>query len=63
MRPCGDRDLQVRGADLRQCDVAGNLQLTKGMIEDFVKKNKAQLWIQHDYTSGIKRKIAPAYYD
>jgi glyoxylase-like metal-dependent hydrolase (beta-lactamase superfamily II) len=32
-------------------------------IEDFVKQNHAQLWIQHDYTSGIKRKIAPAYYD
>lgn len=33
------------------------------MIEEFVKKNKAQLWIQHDYTAGIKRKIAPEYYE
>jgi N-acyl homoserine lactone hydrolase len=32
-------------------------------IEEFVKNNQAQLWIQHDYTSGIKRKIAPAFYD
>jgi N-acyl homoserine lactone hydrolase len=32
-------------------------------IEDFVKQNHAELWIQHDYTSGIKRKIAPAFYD
>jgi N-acyl homoserine lactone hydrolase len=32
-------------------------------IEEFVKQNHAQLWIQHDYTSGIKRKIAPAFYD
>jgi glyoxylase-like metal-dependent hydrolase (beta-lactamase superfamily II) len=32
-------------------------------IEDFVKANHAQLWIQHDYTSGSKRKIAPAFYD
>jgi N-acyl homoserine lactone hydrolase len=32
-------------------------------IENFVKQNNAQLWIQHDYTSGIKRKIAPAFYD
>ena len=32
-------------------------------IEDFVKQNHAQLWIQHDYVSGIKRKIAPAFYD
>jgi glyoxylase-like metal-dependent hydrolase (beta-lactamase superfamily II) len=32
-------------------------------IEEFVKQNHAQLWIQHDYTSGIKRKIAPEFYD
>jgi glyoxylase-like metal-dependent hydrolase (beta-lactamase superfamily II) len=36
---------------------------SRAMIEDFVKKNKAQLWIQHDYTAGSKRKIAPEYYD
>ena len=36
---------------------------SRAMIEDFVKQNHAQLWIQHDYTSGIKRKIAPAFYD
>jgi N-acyl homoserine lactone hydrolase len=36
---------------------------SRAMIEDFVKKNKAQLWIQHDYTAGIKRKIAPEFYD
>jgi hypothetical protein len=33
------------------------------MIEEFVKQNHAQLWIQHDYTAGIKRKIAPAFYE
>jgi glyoxylase-like metal-dependent hydrolase (beta-lactamase superfamily II) len=32
-------------------------------IEAFVKQNQAQLWIQHEYTTGIKRKIAPAFYD
>ncbi len=32
-------------------------------IEAFVKQNNAQLWIQHDYISGTKRKIAPAFYD
>ena len=32
-------------------------------IEAFVKQNNAQLWIQHDYTTGIKRKIAPEFYD
>jgi N-acyl homoserine lactone hydrolase len=36
---------------------------SRAMIEEFVKKNHAQLWIQHDYTSGIKRKIAPEYYE
>jgi glyoxylase-like metal-dependent hydrolase (beta-lactamase superfamily II) len=36
---------------------------SREMIEEFVKQNQAQLWIQHDYTSGIKRKIAPEYYD
>jgi N-acyl homoserine lactone hydrolase len=32
-------------------------------IEAFVKQNNAQLWIQHDYIGGTKRKIAPAFYD
>jgi N-acyl homoserine lactone hydrolase len=32
-------------------------------MEEFVKQNHAQLWIQHDWAEGMKRKIAPAYYD
>jgi glyoxylase-like metal-dependent hydrolase (beta-lactamase superfamily II) len=36
---------------------------SREMIEEFVKQNHAQLWIQHDWTSGIKRKIAPEYYE
>lgn len=36
---------------------------SRAMIEEFVKQNHAQLWIQHDYTAGIKRKIAPQFYD
>jgi glyoxylase-like metal-dependent hydrolase (beta-lactamase superfamily II) len=36
---------------------------SRQMIEEFVKQNRAELWIQHDYTSGIKRKIAPEFYD
>jgi N-acyl homoserine lactone hydrolase len=36
---------------------------SRAMIEDFVKKNHAQLWIQHDYTAGSKRKIAPEFYE
>jgi hypothetical protein len=35
---------------------------SREMIEEFVKQNHAQLWIQHDYTAGIKRKIAPEFY-
>src|ERR1700675_4543802 len=31
--------------------------------EKFVKQDNAQLWIQHDYIGGTKRKIAPAFYD
>ncbi len=36
---------------------------SRAMIEEFVKQNKAQLWIQHDYTAGSKRKLAPEYYE
>ena len=36
---------------------------SRELIEEFVKQNRAQLWIQHDYTTGIKRKIAPEFYD
>ena len=36
---------------------------SRAMIDEFLKKTNAQLWIQHDYTSGIKRKIAPEYYE
>jgi glyoxylase-like metal-dependent hydrolase (beta-lactamase superfamily II) len=36
---------------------------SRAMIEEFVRKNNAQLWIQHDYTAGIKRKIAPEFYE
>ena len=36
---------------------------SRAMIDEFLKKNHAQLWIQHDYNSGIKRKLAPEYYE
>jgi N-acyl homoserine lactone hydrolase len=36
---------------------------SRAMIEEFVKQNHAQLWIQHDYTAGMKRKLAPQFYD
>ena len=36
---------------------------SRAAMDDFMKKTHAQLWIQHDYTSGIKRKIAPEFYE
>jgi N-acyl homoserine lactone hydrolase len=36
---------------------------SRAMIEEFVRQNHAQLWIQHDYTAGINRKMAPEFYD
>ena len=36
---------------------------SRAAIEDFVKKNKAQLWIQHDVANGAKLKKAPEFYD
>jgi glyoxylase-like metal-dependent hydrolase (beta-lactamase superfamily II) len=35
---------------------------SRAAMDEFIRKTSAQLWIQHDYTSGIKRKIAPEYY-
>ena len=32
-------------------------------MEDFLKKTKAQLWIEHDLATFNKLKIAPAYYE
>jgi glyoxylase-like metal-dependent hydrolase (beta-lactamase superfamily II) len=36
---------------------------SRAMIEDFVKKNKAQLWIQHDVKAAAKLKKAPEFYE
>lgn len=32
-------------------------------IDEFLKKNKAQLWIQHDLNENVKLKKSPAYYE
>ena len=32
-------------------------------IENFLKKSKAQLWIQHDLIANAKLKKSPQYYD
>lgn len=36
---------------------------TRVIIDAFLKKNNAQLWIQHDPSSNEKLKKSPAYYD
>jgi len=36
---------------------------SRAKMEEFVKQNHAQLWIQHDATAGKTRKIAPEYYE
>ena len=42
---------------------AATEDLSRKAIEEFVKANHAQLWIQHDAQAGKTRKIAPQYYD
>jgi glyoxylase-like metal-dependent hydrolase (beta-lactamase superfamily II) len=32
-------------------------------IEDYVKKTKAEVWIQHDFRANAKLKKSPAFYE
>jgi N-acyl homoserine lactone hydrolase len=36
---------------------------SRAMIEEYVKKTKAQLWIQHDFRANAKLKKAPDFYE
>ena len=36
---------------------------SRKVIDAFIKKQRAQFWIQHDYTANAKRKKAPAFYE
>jgi N-acyl homoserine lactone hydrolase len=36
---------------------------TRKLLEGFLKKSNAQLWIQHDFAASAKLKKAPQYYD
>src|SRR2546427_6262789 len=36
---------------------------SRAMIEEFVSRNKAQLWIQHDAANALKLRKSPQYYD
>jgi hypothetical protein len=33
------------------------------VIEEYLKKTKAAIWIQHDYRAHAKLKKSPAYYE
>jgi N-acyl homoserine lactone hydrolase len=36
---------------------------SRAMIEDYCKRTKAQLWIEHDYLGNAKLKKSPKFYD
>ncbi len=36
---------------------------SRAMIESYLKKTKADIWIQHDYRSNAKLKKSPAFYE
>ena len=36
---------------------------SRAMIEDYCKKTKTQLWIEHDYLGNMKLKKSPKFYD
>jgi glyoxylase-like metal-dependent hydrolase (beta-lactamase superfamily II) len=36
---------------------------SRAMIEEYVARNRAQLWIEHDYAHDATLRKAPAYYD
>ena len=36
---------------------------TRAMIEEYVKKTNATLWIEHEWAANAKLKKSPAYYE
>ena len=41
----------------------GQTAVSRQRLEEFIKSNKAQLWIQHDMVGYRKIKLAPEYYE
>ena len=41
----------------------GQTAVSRQRLEEFIKINKAQLWIQHDMVGYRKIKLAPEYKD
>ena len=33
------------------------------MIEEYLKRTKTEIWIEHDFTANAKLRKSPAYYD
>jgi len=33
------------------------------MIEEYLKRTKTEIWIEHDFAANAKLKKSPAYYD
>ena len=42
---------------------AAQTAASRAAVEDFLKKTRAQLWIQHDFTANAKLKKAPQFYE
>ena len=36
---------------------------SRAMIEDYLRKTKTTIWIEHDFAANAKLKKSPAYYD
>ncbi len=41
----------------------GQTGASRAAVEAFLKKNNAQLWIEHDFKANAKLKKAPEFYD
>jgi len=41
----------------------GQTAVSRQRLEEFIKINKAQLWIQHDMVGYRRIKLAPEYYE
>jgi N-acyl homoserine lactone hydrolase len=39
------------------------VRVSREALDAFMKKTRAQLWIQHDYVANSRRKKSPAYYE
>ena len=57
-----ERTLHTAPPDNEQGSVQQS-QASRAMIEEYLKKTKTQLWIEHDFVANAKLKKAPNYYE